>query len=149
MSDETMPIRVGYGQYGIRFDIPMYLLNEEWARNNHGQTLARLKERDGLGPCEAMAIIEKRQHHRMDAADAIAQLKWHVNPMTAKLTWDMVHRASAASFRRDRKLSIPDEQLLIWWRTHDGINKGIKKQYEDDAVIMLRSALQIEGFEIL
>lgn len=146
---DMMPIRVGYGQNGIRFNIPMSLLNEEWAKTNHSQTLARLKERNGLGPCEALAIIERRRWHGMDASDAIAQLKWLVNPIKPKLTWDMVHRAAASSFRHERKVPVPDEELLMWWRTHEGINKGIKKQYEEDAIIMLRAALQIEGFKIL
>lgn len=40
--------------------IRMDLLNEQQARRNHGQTLAHLKERGGLIPCEAIAIAERR-----------------------------------------------------------------------------------------
>jgi len=72
------------------------------------------------------------------------------NQKSTKLTWDMVHRAAAASFSYSHKLSIPDEELLRWWRTHEGINKDIKKQYEEDAIIMLRAALHIDQWsEIL
>lgn len=37
--------------------VPMYLLNEEQAHRNHGQTLQRLKERGGLGIKEALSLI--------------------------------------------------------------------------------------------
>jgi hypothetical protein len=55
--------------------IPDSLLNEEQAQRNHGQTLKRLNERGGLGPCEAIAIIEKRRWHKMDQREAIDMLK--------------------------------------------------------------------------
>lgn len=52
--------------------IRMDALNEEWAYRNHGQTLKRLNERGGLSPCEAAAIIECRDWHKMDIAAAVA-----------------------------------------------------------------------------
>lgn len=55
--------------------IRMEVLNEEWAQNNHGQSLKRLNERGGLSPCEAVAIIERRPYDRMAPAAAIAILK--------------------------------------------------------------------------
>jgi hypothetical protein len=48
--------------------------HERQAMINHGQTLARLAERGGLSPAEAVAIIEDRKFHRMDPADAEARL---------------------------------------------------------------------------
>lgn len=42
-------------------EIPMMLLNEEWAIRNHGQTLKRLNERGGLGVLEMLNIIHKRK----------------------------------------------------------------------------------------
>lgn len=41
--------------------INMDVLNEEWAKRNHGQTLERLNERGGLSVEEIMAIIERRK----------------------------------------------------------------------------------------
>lgn len=67
----------------------------------------------------------------------------------SKMTWDMVYRAAAAQFRKDKRVPVPDEELLNWWVTADQIHKHTKKQYEDDAIEVLRAALQIEGFEIL
>lgn len=47
---------------------------EEQARRNHSQSLERLAERGGLSPCEAVAIMENREWHRMDAAAALKRL---------------------------------------------------------------------------
>ena len=43
--------------------IPWALISshDEQAQTNHGQTLNRLAERGGLGPSEALAIIEDRR----------------------------------------------------------------------------------------
>jgi hypothetical protein len=51
--------------------IPLDVLNEEWAQNNHGQSLARLKERGGLSMCEAAAIVERRKWRAMSNKDAL------------------------------------------------------------------------------
>lgn len=48
--------------------------HERQAMLNHGQTLKKLAGRGGLGVCEAVAIIEDRQWHRMDAAIAEQRL---------------------------------------------------------------------------
>ena len=48
--------------------------HERQAMANHGQTLARLAGRGGLGVCEAVAIIEDRRWHRMDKAVAEQRL---------------------------------------------------------------------------
>jgi hypothetical protein len=62
-----MPL-IGTGRgVAVRMD----LLNEQQAQRNHGQTLARLAERGGLSPCEAVAIAERRKWHRMAAGDAL------------------------------------------------------------------------------
>jgi len=42
-------------------EIPMQLLNEEQAQNNHRQTLQRLNERGGLGVLEMLDNIHKRR----------------------------------------------------------------------------------------
>ena len=39
--------------------VPMNLFTETWADKNHGQTLARLAQRGGLGPLEMIAIMDK------------------------------------------------------------------------------------------
>lgn len=50
--------------------IPMKLLNEKHAMTNHGQSLEKLNRRGGLGPDEAIAIIENRKWQKMDAQNA-------------------------------------------------------------------------------
>lgn len=48
---------------GTPLAIRMDMLNEQWAQNNHGQSLDRLAERGGLAPSETLAIIERRKWH--------------------------------------------------------------------------------------
>lgn len=55
--------------------IRMDALNEEWAQHNHSQSLKRLNERGGLSPCEAVAIIQRRDWHPMDLVAAAAILR--------------------------------------------------------------------------
>ena len=45
--------------------VPDGLLNEEWAQKIHGQTLARLNERGGMGINEIMANIKKLPYHEI------------------------------------------------------------------------------------
>lgn len=47
-------------------EIPMGFLNEEWAQNNHGQSLDRLNERGGLTVWEILAIAQRRPFQVMD-----------------------------------------------------------------------------------
>lgn len=70
-----MPIKFGLGRNAIRSQIPMSLLNEKHAMRNHSQTLERLAERGGLSPCEALAIIEKRDHRFLDPKETLTKLK--------------------------------------------------------------------------
>ena len=44
------------------------------AKANHGQTLERLRQRGGLSPCEAVAILEDRPWTRMDLTTAFERL---------------------------------------------------------------------------
>lgn len=46
---------------GHHLAIPFYVLNEQRAQTNHGQSLERLADRGGLGPFEALAIMEDRK----------------------------------------------------------------------------------------
>lgn len=57
-------------------DIPWSMIepHEDQAQKNHYQTLERLAQRGGLAPCEAVAILEDRPWHKMDSANAQAQL---------------------------------------------------------------------------
>jgi hypothetical protein len=43
-------------------------------RNHGGQSLERLAQRGGLGPCEALAVLEDRAWARMDQTAAFAKL---------------------------------------------------------------------------
>ena len=48
-------------------EVPDGMLTEEWAEHNHGQSLARLNERGGLGIAEILANIQKQR--RFDGKD--------------------------------------------------------------------------------
>lgn len=48
--------------------------HEEWAKENHDQSLSMLASRGGLGACEMVAIIEHRKWHKMTWADSVDQL---------------------------------------------------------------------------
>ncbi len=54
----------------VHFDV----LDERQAQRNHGQTLARLRERGGLGPSEALAIAERRSWRQTNIPEAITAL---------------------------------------------------------------------------
>ena len=76
----VMPIMLGAGKKWNR-TIPFSMLNEEQADRNHGQTLKRLAERGGLGPDEAIAIMDKRKWMAMpdEAALTILQRRLDAN----------------------------------------------------------------------
>jgi len=59
--------------------------HEKQAQKNHGQSLYRLAERDGLGPDEAVAILEDRRWHKMDEVTAITRLAELIAQATLKL----------------------------------------------------------------
>lgn len=64
--------------------IPFDLLkpHEVQAVRNHQQTLARLAERGGLSPCEALAVLEDRKYISMtpdESRDALIALVGHEN----------------------------------------------------------------------
>jgi DNA repair exonuclease SbcCD ATPase subunit len=54
--------------------VPMDLLNEETAQQNHQQSLARLAERGGMAPCEILANMGRRKWMKMDLAIAVKGL---------------------------------------------------------------------------
>lgn len=60
---------------GYPLAIPIALLDERQAMENHGQTLERLAERGGLGLAEAAAVAERRRWRNMTADEALAALK--------------------------------------------------------------------------
>jgi len=55
--------------------------HEAQAKKNHGQTVARLKERGGLSWCELAAVLGDRRYHRMDRDAA------HEAAMRRVLVW--------------------------------------------------------------
>jgi len=80
---KEMPILIDYfNKRKLRTDlwkypdsVSMELLDEETAKRNHGgQTLQRLAERGGLGPCEMLAVMEKRKWESMPIIEAMDQL---------------------------------------------------------------------------
>ena len=60
----------GYADHGGVYlkAIPWELIepHDDQAQRNHHQTLERLAERGGLGPSEAVVIIQDRQWRRLD-----------------------------------------------------------------------------------
>lgn len=67
--DDRFPIMLGYTRYGERrLTVPLALVvaHERQAQRNHGQTVARLKERGGLSWCELAAVLEDRDWHKLD-----------------------------------------------------------------------------------
>lgn len=61
-------------------EIPMDILDEEWAYKLHHQTLKRLNERGGLHPQEMILNIEKRAwSYKIDTELAIDVLISYVN----------------------------------------------------------------------
>ena len=71
-SEAPMPVQNVSPKIAIPF--AMLLPHQRQAMLNHNQTLQRLRERGGLSPCEAMAILTDRHWHRMDRDEAIQEL---------------------------------------------------------------------------
>jgi hypothetical protein len=59
--------------------------HERQALQNHGQDLATLRRRGGLGSCEAVAILEDRRWRKMDEIEAIERLGEIIRDATARL----------------------------------------------------------------
>jgi len=70
----------------VRWHVPWAMLaeHEPQALSKHGQTLERLASRGGLGPDEAMAILDGRRWQRMDEDEAREKLKARVAEWEAK-----------------------------------------------------------------
>lgn len=68
----------------LKWQVPWALLapHERQALSNHGQTLERLAERGGLGPSEALAVIEGRRWRKMEVTEARAKLRALVEAWT-------------------------------------------------------------------
>ncbi|MGU9981533.1 hypothetical protein ACJ4V0_15970 [Phreatobacter sp. HK31-P] len=85
---KRMPIMLGWraeqiisevrsaGVSVVVVSVPWHIMepHERQARENHGQSLARLAERGGLSACEALAIIEDRKWQRMTPAESHSAL---------------------------------------------------------------------------
>lgn len=85
-SIEYMPV-LKWEDYGSNcpHQIPMYILNEGRARDAHGQTLLRLKERGGLSPKEILAnVLDKpfREVQDIPKHTVVAMLRNIINKQT-------------------------------------------------------------------
>lgn len=88
MSD-YFPIQRDHIKGSCYNQIPWDLIapHDKQAQINHGgQTLARLKERGGLSPCEAIAVIEDRKWEQIKYEDSAARLKQLVEEFESKQT---------------------------------------------------------------
>lgn len=70
---KTMPVQDSYSRTGRKYltcpPIPWAMLeaHDQQAKYNHaGQDLERLRERHGISPCEALAIMEDRPWTALD-----------------------------------------------------------------------------------
>lgn len=52
----------------------MFLPHEAQCLKSHSQTLQRIKERGGFGPCEAVAVLEDRKWSSMEPESAFKRL---------------------------------------------------------------------------
>lgn len=119
MNNMRMPIQEYFKDSRVKHfsnGIDMALLNEEWARNNHGQSLDRLAERGGLSPCEAIAIISRRRWNSIPDDVAVNQLKEiikiHESPkedLNPYLTW--LDKEIENGERIMHKATLDEEQL--------------------------------------
>lgn len=84
--EHGMPIRVR-DPYARPLPLPWLVIQDHEAQAfaNHEQSLVRLRERGGLSPCEAVAILEDRRWHRMDEAAALNRLAEIVKAATEAL----------------------------------------------------------------
>lgn len=80
----SMPIILGVSKKWTE-KIPFSMLNEEWAKRNHQQTLNRLAERGGLSPSEAIAIMDKRKWLAMPDKAALDILSKRLNAKLGEL----------------------------------------------------------------
>lgn len=81
-----------YSRVGeVRLTVPQacVLEHEAQAQRNHGQSVARLKERGGLAWAELAAVLWDRKYHRMDLDAA------HASAMTKVLVWEQERRKAA------------------------------------------------------
>lgn len=91
-ADDRFPVL--HGGYGgdKRLTVPLALVleHERQADRNHGQTVARLKERGGLAWCELSAVLDDRRWEKMDIDAA------HERAMRKVLLWQDRQRKQAA-----------------------------------------------------
>jgi lambda repressor-like predicted transcriptional regulator len=64
----------GYRRWTAEVADALFVPHEAQAQANHGQSVARLSERGGLSPCEAVAILLDRRWEPMDEEAAWALL---------------------------------------------------------------------------
>lgn len=84
---EYFPIQRDHIKGSCPNQIPWALIaphNKQAQINHCGQTLERLKERGGLSPCEAIAVIEDRKWEQIKYEDSVARLKQLVDEFESK-----------------------------------------------------------------
>lgn len=85
--NDTFPILRNHIKGSCLNQIPWELIasHDKQAQRNHcGQTLLRLKERGGLSPSEAIAVLEDRRWEPIQDEDSVANLKLLVEEWEAK-----------------------------------------------------------------
>lgn len=97
MSEDRFPVLHGGYVGDKRLTVPMALVleHEKQADVNHGQTVARLKERGGLSWCELAAVLGNRKWCKMELDTA------HEVAMRHVLIWRDKQRRLAATTPED------------------------------------------------
>jgi len=116
---------------GHGYSIPWAMIApfEQQARENHRQSLQCLAERGGLGECEAVAVMERRQWHRMDPAEASRRMRELVAEYEAKEVVQL-RAALARAEEQVRRLRNVFQQLV---EQREGPSEWAKGILEADA----------------
>lgn len=130
MEEDRFPIMLDYSHGKWYLPMSLFRPHEEQARRNHDQTLDRLRERGGLSPCEALAVLEDRPWRRIDRDrnDVTAMVKL-VALATARL---VLCDALAGQVERP---ATPAGTAPTWF---DCAHCGVSKALEDGDVVCRR-----------
>jgi hypothetical protein len=79
LKDQIIELRrAGVLTLPIAIPWDMIAPHEKQAQANHSQTLSQLADRGGLGPAEALAILDDRRWHSMPLAAACRELNGRI-----------------------------------------------------------------------
>lgn len=79
--ERQFPVMLTRGDGPFKASVPFALVkaHEKQALENHGQTVERLAERQGLSICELAAVLEDRPWHAMSWKDGVEAVERVLN----------------------------------------------------------------------